>query len=692
MNQLYQTSLFEEGELEEKTFSYLNVVRDMKRVIMNTKEIFDSEKFQELYAITYVASPTYFFKKTREFSKVELIMGIDDSSITSSFTEGLLTKLNINDRINFWNDMDPKLKGKFINSQYSVRFAAKDIVIHSKIYLLKGTNDMRCIIGSANFTVNAFENKPQFEEVLIFDNDLELFNLYMKRFNEIKSYTENYIPERIKKSSTDQIIVNDASVITEIIRDEIVNSKIEFHVSDQQMEEIIEIPEVKKRITEDIEKVQQVIELVTKKSNKDGIRIPITKAQFEKKIPVLKTVLSRTHKNTEELDNRKMIICNSNNHLLYTPSDKQNDQNDKELVLMSRELAADQIKERLLLLHKFIDAYKFFTLKEDPKNQSRIYEVILYGFMSAFLWKARDHYALHEGREGSRRDISPFLIIAGRSMSGKTTALEFLGRLLGGVGSNYISFEGLKSTNPLEDLFHTENLHPILIDEISLSFFTGKRGERIIKYMCNQLHGKHPVLIGTTNASGFNIPAQATTRIYYLQIDNTFDKQMKTESSTYLHDILQKIDNKLFGDFSFRLSKKIRNDENFYDAKDNLSVARDIFIDYYKMCGLEIPDYFPTKPFDDYDKRGRVIWKELYRSYKEAFEIRNDNTISIKIENFSSNLKDRQTKINYIPTEHIIEDEPVLIVKKDSFFEFLEINRGVKGVIYKVKGFFSKTT
>jgi hypothetical protein len=691
METLYQTSLFEEEKLEKKTVSYLNILKDMKPIKISTKEIFDTVRFQELYAVTYVASPIYFFNNTRKFSKVDLIMGIDDSRVASGFAEGLLTKLNIESRMNFWKEIDKDLKGQFLDNCYSIRYAANNVAVHSKIYLLKGGIETRCVIGSANFTANAFERKPQFEDILIFDNNQELFNLYMERFREIKGFTEDYIPERIKRNGTiDQILVNDPDTITEIIKDETLASKIKFQVSDQQMEELMEIPEVKKSIREDTEKIKQIIELVTKKDNKSGIRLPVSKALFEKKIPAIKTVVSRTHKNTEDLDLRKMIICNPNNHFLYTTYDNENEIQENELVLMSREISEEEIKERLLLLHRFIDAYKLFTLKEDTRNQSRIYEVILFGFMSTYLWKAREHYALHEGREGSRRDISPFLIIAGRSMSGKTTALEFLGKLLDGNVSNFISFESLKSANTLENFFYTENLHPILIDEISLSFFTGKRGERIIKFVSNQLSGKHPALIGTTNASGFNIPAQATSRIYYLQIENTFDKKMKTESSAYLHDILQQVDNKLFGDFSYKLSNKIVNDEKFYEPKDYLTAARDIFRGYYQMCKLEIPDYFPNEPFNDYDERGKLIWKELYRSYKEAFEIQSDNTISIKIENFSGNIKERQTKINYLPIECIIEDEPVLVVEKGTFFSFLDLEKE-ETLFKKFKRLFKKS-
>jgi hypothetical protein len=44
--------------------------------------------YQELLAITFVASPKFFFFITKGFQKLSLVMGIEDSEVTSSFTTG----------------------------------------------------------------------------------------------------------------------------------------------------------------------------------------------------------------------------------------------------------------------------------------------------------------------------------------------------------------------------------------------------------------------------------------------------------------------------------------------------------------------------------------------------------------------------------------------------------------------------
>lgn len=287
----------------------------------------------------------------------------------------------------------------------------------------------------------------------------------------------------------------------------------------------------------------------------------------------------------------------------------------------------------------------------------------------------RDHYANEEGRESVRRHFPPFLIVAGRSMSGKTTALEFVGMLLGNT-TPYFAYEQVKDSTIIWDYFQSSNVNPVLIDEIDPKFFTStasKKGERLIKYISNEIKGKHPVLVGTTNATGFDVTAQTSMRIYYLQIDNTFQKELMSESSKYLSEIMIGINSSLFQDFSYRLGKRIKNSEEFYNTNDFLSVGRSIFKEYYRKYDMELPTWFPETTFNDYDERGKFIWKELYRSHKEAFDIRTDNTILIKMDEFGNQTyKDRTNKINFLPPECIIEDSPVLVLNKEQFFKFIE--------------------
>jgi len=69
------------------------------------------------------------------------------------------------------------------------------------------------------------------------------------------------------------------------------------------------------------------------------------------------------------------------------------------------------------------------------------------------------------------------------------------------------------------------------------------------------------------------------------------------------------------------------------------------------------------------------MWRQLFQSHKEAFDIREDNSILIKIEEMGNkNYKERTNMINFLPPDCIIEFSPVLVVNKKLFFDFIEFD------------------
>jgi hypothetical protein len=175
-----QLNFFEIDALKEIN-NYLCIVKNDVIVNMTYEEIFDSKTFDELYAITYVSSPTFFSKVIKNFSVVRIVLGIDDSYVLTNFTLGLEKLFNTKERIDFWNNLQDDIKEKIQNDSISLRFCSKS-PIHSKIYLMrnKRTEAYRVVVGSANLTEAAFSNQKQFEDIIIFDNDKKKFYLYLK--------------------------------------------------------------------------------------------------------------------------------------------------------------------------------------------------------------------------------------------------------------------------------------------------------------------------------------------------------------------------------------------------------------------------------------------------------------------------------------------------------------------------------
>lgn len=702
MNQLglfedNQLSLFEKSTNEENIdITFLNIIKDNEVVQMSIKELFDTSLYSELKAVSFVASPKFFFSTTKDFKKITLILGIEDGSVANSFATGIAPLFDVSERINIFNSLSDEVKENIRSNNYSIRYPHQGNPIHSKIYLLQGAEATRVIVGSANFTETAFNNRKQFEEILVFDNS-PLYEIYENRFKDIYNQTVDYIPEMIKKQyETEKVWVADPEYMKDILIDDLIRQKVVVQLSEEEMEEIKLQPDKIEVEKEDATQFKQIIEVITKKDKKTNTFTLLPTASLKQKSVAIKSILSRTSKKSEELDHRFQLIYNNGTNMLLTTNKSEDVNNsENELIPFSKMITdKDILKENLILINSFVEAYELFTARTDVKNQSRIFEIILYAFMSTYIWYMRDHYASEEGRESVRRHFPPFLIIAGRSMSGKTSALEFIGMLLGNTNP-YFAYEQVKDSSVIWDYFHSTNVNPLLIDEIEPKFFTStaaKKGERLIKYISNEIKGHHPVMIGTTNATGFDVTAQTSMRIYYLQIDNTFQKEAMAESSRYLSEIMSKINSSLFQDFTYRMGKRIQDGSEFYRTDDFLAIGREVFIEYYKECEMEVPKWFPMKRFNDYDERGKFIWRELYRSHKQAFDIREDNTILIKIEEFGDRTnRDRANKINFLPPECIIEDSPVLVINKELFFNFIEMSeKEEKTFLGRIKSFFSK--
>jgi len=682
MEEQNQLNLFTEEELKDSQPNFLHVIHDGEVKKRTMDQLFDSTAYTELKAVSFVASHNFFFKTVRDFQSVQLILGIEDGHVAGGFVKGIGELLDIEARVSYIQSLPEDIRQQILQYRFEIRFSKKGTPIHSKIYLLKGPGGTRVMIGSANFTVTALSNQRQYEELLLFD-DSPYYDLFLTRFENIYEETVDYIPEKVKSSLLfEPINIADPELMKEILIDEVREGRLAVEFTEVNLEEIQSEQEKAGKDKEKIVEFQRLIEVITKKSRSTGQRRLLTAKELQKKTITIKNKFSHVSKKTAKIDSRFHLIYNPMEHRLYVPVTQERESEGDLLVPFSKRIVnREELKKQFQLIDQFLETYRLFTVQDNKQNQSKIFEAILYAFVSAHIWKMRDHHVNEEGRENVRRNIPPFLMIAGRTMSGKTTALEFIGMLLGNTHP-YFSYEQVSSRNVLYDLFHSDNLNPIVIDEIDEKFFNSKatdKGEQLIKNINNNLSGQHPVLIGTTNATGFGMGAQAISRMYYLQIDNTFDKDKMAESSAYLGAVMSEVNASLFQDFTARLGEKIQYGEPFYSTSDFLSVARDLFKEYYAEFDLALPDWFPEHKFNDYYERGKLIWQELYRSNSTSFDFRKDNTVLVRTEELSINISGNANLIvNYLPPQCIQEDSSVLVLYKEPFKKFIEFDKYFK--------------
>ncbi|KYG58501.1 restriction endonuclease PLD domain-containing protein [Planococcus maritimus] len=687
MDEKNQLSLFEEEKSTPSKTPFLHIIFNGEVKGMSLEDLFDTETYTELKAVSFVASPQFFFKTAKRFKSVELILGIEDGHVAGNFAEGLENLLDIENRTRYVQSLPKDIQKEIQSNRFQIRYSKKGTPIHSKVYLLTGVKDNRIIIGSANFTETALGNQKQYEELLVFDNH-DLFEVYTKRFHDIYQETVDFIPEKVKSTLLlEPVNIADPEVLMDILLDEIENKRIMVDLTEAEVEVIQQATQKIADQKEEAIQLNQVIEVITRVNRKTKKRELLPIKSLRAKTVTIKSKLSKISKNSVEADRRRQLVYHTATNKLYTPAPFTEEDGSKPLDLFSKEIKERNVlKQQLELINKFIDAYHLFTVQNDPKVQSRIAEAILYAFASAHIWKMRDHYANEEGRENVRRHVPPFLIIAGRSMSGKTSALEFISQLLGNPDP-YMAYEKISGRNILNDFFHSSNVSPLLIDEIDTKFFrstAADKGERFIKDIANNLTGPHPVLIGTTNATGFDVNIQSSSRLYYLQINNSFKTEKVAESNNYLSNIMNKTNASLYQDFTHRMGILIQDGENFYTTKDFLSSARRIFKDYYREFNIPIPEWFPEQKFDDYLDRGRRIWQEIYKSHEGDFDFRKEDSVLVHIENIAvPKSRDRDALLNYLPSGCITEDSSVLLLDQKKFKEYIEYDKYFKKSLFK---------
>jgi hypothetical protein len=72
-------------------YEFLNIIKDCQKIKLTVDQIFDSTIFDELYAVTFVSSPSFFFETTKGFKQVRLILGIEDNEKLEPFASGVET-------------------------------------------------------------------------------------------------------------------------------------------------------------------------------------------------------------------------------------------------------------------------------------------------------------------------------------------------------------------------------------------------------------------------------------------------------------------------------------------------------------------------------------------------------------------------------------------------------------------------
>lgn len=578
--------------------------------------------------------------------------------------------------------------------------------IHDKLYLLSNseTGETRIIIGSANLSYQAFTNsQQQYESVYIVDDDPGLWDEELDWYSKhLLPLTGPYFPTKLLETYRTRLadagepadfVLTPASLShddrTAIKTDSVTN----LFVDESKMIDNGQLPSTVLKDQKNL--IEQTAERDEEDKQEDIaytiVRQAVSRAKDPKLVPVKKlrrtiekqlvvTYEADAPKSDDDLPSPAIIISKPEERDASTGTtglftmEKTEDENSttgeqSDAPTVAKKLghlaSTDQICAGLEYIHRLVESYEKYTEEANEPQKSannygkRVYEALLYVFMSPFLWEFRCSAAMNDSSDSI--DVPNMLILGSAAHSGKTTLLNVMARMtaLPDGRQSVIQCDNLYSNDHQQNaetirlIRQWEDGHrnhdssgPIFLDEMPPAFFAKEDARKLIIAPANMAAIDPQMLmapvIGTTNSKDMSLPPEAARRCYYLTFNQPFDSS-NTNGKKVKDALLRDATNPLWLDFIVRMSERIAKLENEmpegtglwrslpqrtakdanpnFPSVDFLAPAREIFHDYYRIAHMRVPSFFPDDLVDDFAEKGRTIWRGIFLNAQKENKI-----------------------------------------------------------------------
>jgi hypothetical protein len=515
-----QVSMFDDKDDKEKTkeqslpqtrlFQYRFVENHVSTDLLTTEELFNKEFFTSCLATTFSASPSFLHKYLGSFRKVCIVIGIPEpahqkgiaemseteacvSAAIDPLTLSAASRLETEKRIKSFDLFNAEEKGRFIKHEWAVWYAV-DQSIHSKIILLKGEEHSRVIVGSANLSYQAFNERiPQFENVVIFDDMPEIFNAHEQWIRDsIIPVCSPYWPESTLKG-----IKRDKQRIPKVkITDDADDADVKVGITGEKEEADI-VAWLPMKPNDVIKSVEESISDALSESNRHATEGLLPEEAQEAKLSsdkqltkrasdaarkdletsyelVSKSVVpakgkvhargkdkvksvvrekirievSRSEKITDTAPSQPLLLDNPTSRVftedffktgLYVQGSAGS-----ELSPYGQLLTPEEIRAELQLIDRFVETYRDYSASgATDEYLQRIIEAIMFGFTSPFLWEIRKKI-VEKTSKSSGTQVPNFMLIGAAGHSGKTTLLRAIGKMMTVDKSEPLLFSRIK--------------------------------------------------------------------------------------------------------------------------------------------------------------------------------------------------------------------------------------------------------
>jgi hypothetical protein len=563
---------------------------------LSWQELFDG--YDTLHAITYSSDIGFMIKLIEKFNKAEIIFGFSEV-LSYTLQEIIAYQIKTIERIKDTAKNKNALLQR-IDNQTLRLLVAREQISHEKLYLLKGGDKRRVIIGSANMSAQAFSGRQR-EKICYMDGDAA-YNWYYNSFEDLKEHSSDEISKKVLMIDGELLNIDTLPIAETVV----VKKALVIEPQPQQTHD-------ETRFVMDVRFLAEKIAPSMPKTDKRG------------KILLMPEHIKQTTRRIESARAQEKELRAEFPQLIIDIETQSVSLNGRELNL--RPSSEDVARDTRLFL-EYMNGYE--KLHGDTQLlQKRYFEFAVWFFASPFMAQMR-HVALICNQQLFPYPV--FGLLYGQSKAGKTSFLETLLKMMIGQKTKINAAEFTRSS--IDKLKQAVSGVPIIVDDLTSSRFS----EHAIETIKNDEFGRvknmthYPAVVISANEDIKAVAQEITRRTVICRVRAGL-KNTEIMKNNLVARVQKQIGTAFFREYTRRMLEKMPDMMNQLKSDDDAGSPDILLVSSEIMCAiitehsdgtlpffvrrLSLEDYFGEKVTGEYAiKTINAAWKVNKKSFE----------------------------------------------------------------------------
>lgn len=482
----------------------------------------------------------------------------------------------------------------------------REAVSHSKIYLLENSQQKRILVGSANFSNQAFSGR-QHETLLQFDDDERAWDFFSQQYDEVKSRSTSDLPTKALLEDR-EVKIEQVPLILDV---QASTAGIEVLVN-IETSTTITVPRVIHHVEKIGEPVRKFIAAAVKP--KQG-KVILTRKVIGEFVSLVRS--QRTEEDTSEAT---WLSINSQNRSVVLSGE-----------VFSLECTQENIRTDVSAMIEYFENYNQGFYGDIARQQRDYFAFMSWFYFSPFICDLRN---MAVATQSYIFDLPFFAIIYGKSNCGKTKLIETLMMSMFGryrfVSKEFFTRSGMRS------LLQTSKRFPVVFDDVDKRKFSDHAPD-IIKDE-TLLAEEYPSFVLSMNADDHAFPTEIVKRclMFYTQASLPGNNERAKD----LHNSISSIRKRLTGDLYREYLKRTLGRLQDGSPDDILRFSSEILVGIMQeFSSKPLPGWCKPMTMSQYKEKGfdkiRDELRNLYLNNKAAWKVKSQEVV-LEVKGFES--------------------------------------------------------